>query len=139
MEPIVTEAVAHPATMIFSAAFLSEEGSGHRRSAGTHARVLGRYVRELGVVSLRDALRKMSLMPAQVLESRVPLMKRKGRIRESAEADIVVFDAETISDEATFHNPTLPSKGVRFVLINGDRGSRRRHSGGCGRGTSATR
>jgi N-acyl-D-aspartate/D-glutamate deacylase len=58
-------------------------------------------------------------MPAQLLEGRVPAMKSKGRIREGADADIVVFDAGRINERATFREPTQPSEGVRFVLING--------------------
>lgn len=119
IEPMVTEAVASPSTMIFSAAFVDERGHGHPRSSGTHARVLGHYVREKAVLSLREAVRKMTLMPAQRFERRVAAMKNKGRIREGADADIVVFDAGHVIDRATFQEPTRPSEGVRYVLING--------------------
>jgi N-acyl-D-aspartate/D-glutamate deacylase len=119
MGPMVTEAVASSFTLIASGAYLDEQGHGHPRASGTHARVLGHYVREKAVLSLGEAVRKMTLMPAQVLERRVPAMKNKGRIRDGADADIVVFDAGRIIDRATFQQPTRPSEGVRFVLING--------------------
>ncbi len=117
--PIIAETVASPITMIGSGAFLDEQGHGHPRASGTHARILGRYVREERVLSLMEALRKMTLMPAQRFERRVPAMKNKGRIREGADADIVVFDANRIIDRATFPEPTHPSDGMVHVLVNG--------------------
>jgi N-acyl-D-aspartate/D-glutamate deacylase len=117
--PMVTEAVASPFTLIASGGYLDEQGHGHPRASGTHARVLGYYVREKAVLSLGEALRKMTLLPAQLLERRVPAMKKKGRIRDGADADIVVFDARSVIDRATFRDPMRPSEGVRFVLING--------------------
>lgn len=119
IEPALIEAIASPFTMIVSGAYLDEKGYGHPRSSGTHARVLGHYVRERNRLSLMNALRKMSLMPAQLLERRVPTLRRKGRIGVNADADIVVFDANRIIDRATFRQPTRPSEGVRHVLVNG--------------------
>jgi N-acyl-D-aspartate/D-glutamate deacylase len=92
---------------------------GHPRSAGTHARVLGRYVRERHVISLMDALRKMTLLPAQRLEGVDPAMKRKGRIQVGADADITIFDPATVIDQATFENPLQYSTGIQTVLVNG--------------------
>src|SRR6516162_6068139 len=66
-----------------------------------------------------DALRKMTLMPAQRLEKRVPAMRDKGRLRAGADADITVFDLTTVGDAATYTQPTLPSLGIRYVLVNG--------------------
>ena len=66
-----------------------------------------------------DALRKMTLMPAQRLERRVPAMRDKGRLRAGADADITVFDLTTVGDAATYTQPTLPSLGMRYVLVNG--------------------
>src|SRR5262249_22176890 len=77
-EEIVVAAIKDPLTMIASDGIL-ERGKGHPRTAGTYARILGRYVREQGALTLMDALRKMTLMPAQRLERRVPSMKNKGR------------------------------------------------------------
>jgi dihydroorotase len=93
-------------------------GRGHPRTSGTFSRVLGRYVREQRVLPLMEALRKMTLMPAQRLAARVPAMRNKGRIREGADADIIVFDADRIIDRATFQ-AQRPSEGMRFVLVNG--------------------
>ena len=69
--------------------------------------------------TLMDALRKMSLMPAQRLEYRVPVMRDKGRIRVGAEADIVAFDPNTIADRSTYERPAEPSVGMRYVLVSG--------------------
>ena len=118
-EEIVTAAVASPLTMIASDGFDVAEGQGHPRSAGTFSRVLGRYVRELKVISLMDGLRKMTLMPAQRLEARVPAMRNKGRIRVGADADLTLFDSERIIDRATFEQPAQFSSGVKYVLIGG--------------------
>jgi N-acyl-D-aspartate/D-glutamate deacylase len=92
---------------------------GHPRSAGTHARVLGRFVRERNVLSLMDAVRKMSLLPARRLQSVVPRMRRKGRVQVGADADLTVFDAARVIDAATFENPTQYSVGIVHVLVNG--------------------
>ncbi|MEO8159392.1 MAG: amidohydrolase family protein [Betaproteobacteria bacterium] len=118
-EEIVTAAVASPLTMIASDGFDVAEGQGHPRSAGTFSRVLGRYVRELKVISLMDGLRKMTLMPAQRLEERVPAMRKKGRIRLGADADLTLFDPERIIDVATFERPAQFSSGVKYVLVGG--------------------
>jgi N-acyl-D-aspartate/D-glutamate deacylase len=91
----------------------------HPRNAGTYSRVLAQYVREKGTISLMDALRKMSLMPAEMLERSTPDARRKGRLQEGADADIVVFDAATISDRSTFAKPMEPSVGVRYLLVGG--------------------
>ena len=81
--------------------------------------MLGYYVREKKVLSLMDALAKISYLPAKRLEPAVPAMKAKGRIKVGADADIVVFDAATVRDRATFAEPTLPSAGIEYVLVNG--------------------
>ncbi len=106
-------AVAHPGVMIASDGIL-EDGKGHPRAAGTYARVLGKYVREEKLLSLSDAIAKMSWLPAQ----RVKLTS-KGRIQVGADADIAVFDPTTVIDKATFEAPGVPSVGFRHVLVNG--------------------
>jgi N-acyl-D-aspartate/D-glutamate deacylase len=112
-EGIVRVAMANPSVMIASDGIL-EQGKGHPRAAGTYARVLGRYVREQHALSLMDALRKMSLMPAQRLG-----IQTKGRLREGADADITVFDPERVIDRATFDNPAQYSDGIPYVIVGG--------------------
>ena len=92
---------------------------GHPRLAGTHARVLGRYARDSGALSLEDAVRKMTLLPAQRLERAVPEMRAKGRIQVGADADITVFDPARVVDEATYERPAQVSQGIVHVLVNG--------------------
>ena len=91
----------------------------HPRGQATFSRVLGHYVREEKALDLMTALKKMTLMPAQRLEKRAPMFKDKGRIRVGADADITVFDANTIIDKATYEQPLEYSEGIRFVLVNG--------------------
>lgn len=117
-EEIVETAIKNPLTMIASDGILNN-GKGHPRTAGTYTRVLGKYVRERGALSLMDAIRKMTLMPAQRLERRVPAMKNKGRIRVGADADLVLFDAARVIDKSTYEEPAKYAEGVKYVLVNG--------------------
>ena len=107
-------AVTSPLTIV-----ASDGGIGHPRGAGTFARILGRYVREQGALGLMDALARMTIRPTQRLEEFVPAMEKKGRIREGADADITVFDAETVIDRATYLEGSLVSDGIEYVLVNG--------------------
>ena len=119
-EEMVAVAVRSPLTMIASDGGRNEQDvPTHPRAAGTYSRILGRYVREQKLLGLLDALRKMTIMPAKRLEARLPEMRDRGRIREGAFADIVVFDAATVIDRATYENAALASEGVRHVLVNG--------------------
>lgn len=110
--------IAEPNVMVASDGMPYAPGA-HPRSAGTFARFLGRYVREDDVLQLMDALRKITLMPAQRLENVSPQMKRKGRIQIGSDADITVFDPEHIIDTADFDHDLSYSEGVEFVLVNG--------------------
>ena len=112
-------ALAHPIVMVASDGVPFVNGNGHPRGAGTFARVLGRYVREEGLLTLMEALRKMTLMPARRLEAYVPQMALKGRIRVGADADLAIFDAARVIDHATFQAPTQPSGGIEHVLVGG--------------------
>ncbi|HKW32030.1 MAG TPA: amidohydrolase family protein [Candidatus Acidoferrum sp.] len=114
----IDAAIESPLTMIASDGSLSN-GKGHPRTSGTYARVLGQYVREKKALDLMTALKKMTLMPAQRLEKRAPMFKDKGRIHVGADADITVFDANTVIDKATYESPLQYSQGIRFVLVNG--------------------
>jgi N-acyl-D-aspartate/D-glutamate deacylase len=97
----------------------SDGAVGHPRNAGTYARVLAQYVREKKTLTLMEALRKMTLMPAQMLERSTPAARQKGRLQEGADADIVIFDPQTIADRSSFEKPMEPSLGVHCLLIGG--------------------
>jgi len=114
----IDAAIESPLTMIASDGHLLN-GKGHPRTAGTYARVLGHYVREQKVLDLMTALKKMTLMPAQRLEKRAPAFQDKGRIRVGADADITVFDPNTVIDKATYEKPLQYSEGIQFVLVSG--------------------
>lgn len=86
----------------------------HPRAYGTFARVLGKYVREEKVISLEEAIRRMTSFPAQNLK-----LQRRGRLAEGYFADVVVFDPSTIHDTATFQQPHQYAVGVRHVFVNG--------------------
>jgi len=87
----------------------------HPRVAGTFPRILGRYVREKGVLSLEEAIRKMTSLPAQTFR-----VKRKGLLMEGFDADIVIFNPKTILDKATYEDPLQKPEGVTYVLVNGE-------------------
>jgi hypothetical protein len=113
-QEVLDKVIPNPLVMIASDGLV-----GHPRNAGTYSRVLAEYVREKGTITLRDALRKMSLMPAEMLERSTSEARQKGRLQEGTDADIVVFDAATISDRATFAKPMEPSVGVRYLVVGG--------------------
>lgn len=117
-EEMVHKAVLHPLVMIASDGIM-EDGKGHPRAAGTYARILGRYVREEKSLSLMDAIRKCSLMPAQRLETLSPQMRQKGRLKQGADADIAVFDPRLVIDRSTYEKPAQYSTGFRYVMVQG--------------------
>ena len=119
-EERVRLAILSPLTIIASDGFDVREGQGHPRSAATYSRVLAKYVREEKSLALMEALRKMTLMPAMVLEKRVPGMREKGRVRVGADADLTIFDPAHIQDKASYEKPAVMSEGVRYVLIGGE-------------------
>ncbi|MEW5976533.1 MAG: amidohydrolase family protein [Acidobacteriota bacterium] len=113
-EKLVDSVMADPLVIVASDGLMD-----HPRGAGTHARVLARYVRDQKTIPLSDAIRKMSLMPAQRLEKATSEAKRLGRLQQGARADIVVFDPQTVQDHATFRAPTEASVGVRYLIVAG--------------------
>ncbi len=113
-QEVVDAVIAEPLVMI-----ASDGEPGHPRNAGTYCTILARYVRELRTVTLMDAIRKMSLMPAQRLEKSTPAAHRKGRLQEGADADIVAFDPLTVTSRSTYAAPRLPSTGMMYVLVGG--------------------
>ena len=117
-EDMIRAGLANPQMMIASDGRITN-GQGHPRGAGTYVRLLGKYVREDGALTLMDAIRKSSLMPAQRIESFSPQMRQKGRIKVGADADISVFDPNHVSDKATFENPAQYSAGFRYVMVEG--------------------
>jgi N-acyl-D-aspartate/D-glutamate deacylase len=97
-----------------SALNLKYPGKPHPRSFGTNPRVLGKYTRDEKVLTLEDAVRKMTSMPAQVLG-----LKDRGQLREGYWGDIVIFDPDRVADTATYENPKQYPKGIDYVLVNG--------------------
>ena len=115
-EDDVKRIMQEPFTMIASDSGVrqNDESVPHPRGYGNNARVLGHYVRELKLISLEDAIRKMTSLPAQTFGFR-----DRGMIREGFAADIVIFDENTIIDQATFDKPHQFPLGISYVIVNG--------------------
>jgi N-acyl-D-aspartate/D-glutamate deacylase len=113
-QEVVDAVIPYPGVMI-----ASDGALGHPRNAGTYSRVLAEYVREKKTLTLMEALRKMTILPAQMLERSTPAARKKGRMQEGVDADIVVFDPATIADRGTFQKPMEPSVGVRYLVVGG--------------------
>lgn len=118
-EEDVRLALQQPYVMIGSDSILEPGLNDHPRAAGTFARTLGYYVREEQLISLMDALAKMTIMPVQKLEKQVPALQKKGRLQLGMDADITVFNPDTIADRATVANPAQESVGIEWVLVMG--------------------
>jgi N-acyl-D-amino-acid deacylase len=115
-EPDVQAIMREPFTMIASDSGVRRFGEGvpHPRGYGNNARVLGRYVRELRLLTLEDAIRKMTSLPAQTFG-----LRDRGLVREGFAADLVIFDEATVSDRATFEAPHQYPHGINYVFVNG--------------------
>jgi len=113
----VKRIMQEPFTMIASDSGVRQvdESVPHPRGYGNNARVLGRYVRELKLIALEDAIRKMTSLPAQTFGFR-----DRGLIREGFAADFVIFDENTIADQATFDKPHQFPVGISYVIVNGE-------------------
>ncbi|MEQ8819252.1 MAG: D-aminoacylase [Sumerlaeia bacterium] len=116
-EEQVVNIMQHPLVAICSDSGIREYGAGkpHPRGYGSNARVLGRYVRELGALRLEDAIRKMTSLPATAFD-----FHDRGVIAEGKAADLVLFDPETVTDNATFVEPHAYSTGFKLVIVNGE-------------------
>jgi hypothetical protein len=116
VEEDIERIMKHPRVMHASDGSTMEFGKAkpHPRSYGTFPRVLGRYVREKNVISLEEAIRKMTSLPAQRLE-----LEDRGILKEGMWADVVVFDPQTVNDQATWTEPHQFPVGILYVLVNG--------------------
>lgn len=114
VESDLVQLLQHPASSVACDCGATTETRTHPRSYGTYPRVLGRYVRETGALTLAEAVRKMTLLPAATIG-----LADRGALRPGMVADIAVFDAATITDHATYEDPARLSTGVRHVLVAG--------------------
>lgn len=112
----VNRIMQYPFNMFASDAGIRVFGQGapHPRGYGTNARVLGKYVREEKILSLEEAVRRMTSLPAQKFQ-----LKDRGLLREGYAADIVIFNEKEVGDVATYEQPHAYSKGFYYVLVNG--------------------
>jgi hypothetical protein len=99
---------------------LPQDATSHPRSAGTFTRFISHWVRERQAVSLLEGIRKCTLIPAEILQASTPDMRAKGRLAVGADADVVVFDLNTLRDRSEFSAMNRPSEGVRHLLIGGE-------------------
>lgn len=113
-ESEIIEALNHPMVMIASDGIYRNH-SGHPRGAGTFPRVIGRYVRDEKVLEFFDVINKMTNMPAKRLK-----LKGKGLVKQGYDADITIFNFDTIIDNATFQEPQLRPEGIEYVIIGGE-------------------
>ncbi len=111
--------VAQPDVMVASDGIPFLFGPAHPRGAGTYARVLGHYVRERRALTLMEALAKSALLPARRLEQFAPIFNNKGRLRAGADADVTVFDPDTVIDRSSYEKGDVPSGGIIHVLVAG--------------------
>ena len=117
-EVSMSAAVQSPLTMIATDSII-ENGKGHPRTAGSYTKVLGDYVRNKGELELSEAIFKMTIMPARRLENRSPSFLKKGRVKVGADADLAVFNPDTVIDQSTYTDPTKPPIGMNHVIVNG--------------------
>ena len=106
-------------TMVGSDSIPEPANNNHPRGAGCFARLVGPYVRDLGVLSLTDAVAKATIVPTRRVEAQVPAMQRKGRLQIGADADITVFDPATVADASSVEEPAVMSTGIEHVLVMG--------------------
>lgn len=115
----IIDSLKTPWIFVSSDGFIDRSKNCHPRGSGCFSRTIGKFVRDEKILSLKEAIKKMSYLPAKLLEDLSPQMKQKGRLQEGADADIVIFDYEKIIDKATIEKPAQFSAGINYVLING--------------------
>ncbi|MEK9609136.1 MAG: amidohydrolase family protein, partial [Flavobacteriaceae bacterium] len=91
------------------------EGHPHPRCYGTFPKILGHFVRDKKIISLEDAIHKITYLPSEKIG-----LKDRGRIQEGAFADLVIFDFDTIADNSTYTDPHHFPSGIKYVLVNGE-------------------
>jgi N-acyl-D-glutamate deacylase len=99
---------------------LPDDATSHPRSAACFTRFIREWVRERRALSLLEGVRKCALIPAEILSASAPAMRAKGRLQAGADADIVVFDFEALTDRATFSAMNRASEGVRHLVVSGE-------------------
>jgi len=113
-QSVLHRVLAHPLNSFETDCIITRKGWQYPNAWGNYPRILGHYVRELGLMPLEEAVRKMTSLPA----GRAGI-KDRGLLRKGLAADIVVFNADTVADHATLKDPTAESEGIEYVLLNG--------------------
>jgi N-acyl-D-aspartate/D-glutamate deacylase len=118
-EEDVRDALRCPWVIVASDGILEPGYNNHPRASGMCARLIGHYVRDEKVLTLMEAIAKLTILPARRLQGTAPALRKKGRLSPGADADIVVFDFQKISDRATVAHPEAMSVGIEYVLVGG--------------------
>jgi N-acyl-D-amino-acid deacylase len=116
-EEDITRIMKYPFNMFASDASIRVFGAGvpHPRGYGTNARVLAEYVRDQKIISLEEAIRRMTSLPAQKFQ-----LKERGLLKEGYAADVIIFDEKNVQDRSTYDHPHAYSTGFEYVIVNGE-------------------